>query len=135
MSARRLPQLAPRSSPDEGGAGEAIDPICGMTVDPATAKFRAEHAGRTFYFCAEHCLHKFEADPARYVDPAPVPKTQAPTASVSASREYVCPMHPEVVQCEPGSCPICGMALEPRFASAEEEASPELDEMMRRLRV
>src|SRR3954469_16119086 len=122
---RHLPQLVmpPRAGPSAGG--HATAPVCGMTVDPATAKFRTVHARRPFYFCAEHCLHKFEADPARYLGPAPEATTHAPAASASA-REYVCPMHSDVVTTEPGSCPICGMALEPRVAAAHEEASPEL---------
>jgi Cu+-exporting ATPase len=102
------------------------DPVCGMQVDPARAAGRHAHAGRTYYFCNPHCLERFRTNPEDYLRPAPAP---APTA---AAGDYVCPMHPEVVRSEPGSCPICGMALEPRTAPAVEERNPELEDMTRR---
>jgi Cu+-exporting ATPase len=107
----------------------AKDPVCGMAVDPASAKHQVEHEGQTFYFCSAGCKARFVADPARYTSPAPVPA--APTHD---EREYTCPMHPQIRQKGPGSCPICGMALEPVVASADdEEGSPELASMTRRL--
>jgi len=124
----------------------AIDPVCGMTVNPATAKFRAEHGGRTYYFCCGGCQAKFTADPARYLsagskDPAP-PASAVVHPGRSEDRplhrtdvEYTCPMHPEVRQIGPGSCPICGMALEPAVMTAEEPANEELVDMTRRFRV
>src|SRR5438132_8356600 len=84
----------------------ATDPVCGMRVDPETTAHRVEHGGRRYFFCSAGCKAKFEADPARYLQPA-VAKAAAPGAI------YTCPMHPEVRQVGPGSCPICGMALEP----------------------
>jgi Cu+-exporting ATPase len=112
---------------DGAAAGApAIDPVCGMSVDPATSKHRAEHAGESFHFCSAGCRTKFVADPARYLDPAePEPM---PEGTV-----YTCPMHPEVRQVGPGSCPICGMALEPAEITAEAPPNHELADMTRRL--
>jgi len=88
------------------------DPVCGMTVDPA-GPLRHEYAGTTYVFCSTHCLEKFRADPARYVgDSAPRTGAQQGTPAVPGTT-YTCPMDPEVRQSEPGSCPKCGMALEP----------------------
>jgi len=102
------------------------DPVCGMTVDPATAKGgSAVHGGVTFHFCSAGCRAKFVADPQRWLAPAPAPDP-------ADTREYTCPMHPEVVQIGPGSCPLCGMALEPREASADDLENPELRDMTRR---
>ena len=94
----------------------AIDPVCGMKVEPANAAAEIEHAGRTYYFCSKHCAHKFQAEPAKYAK-APAAKQTAP-----AGAQYTCPMHPEIVQIGPGSCPKCGMALVP-MAGAEEDNS------------
>jgi len=107
------------------------DPVCGMTVDPATARRRAEHAGRTWFFCSDRCRQKFVAEPARYLAPAdPAPAPPAPAGTV-----YTCPMHPEIRQPGPGSCPICGMALEPEMPSAETGPNPELRDMSRRMAI
>jgi Cu+-exporting ATPase len=105
----------------------AVDPVCGMKVDPHTAKHRAEHGGRTYYFCSASCREKFLADPAHYLT-----KNKAPAAEVPAGTIYTCPMHPEIRQVGPGSCPICGMALEPVLAAAETGPNPELVDMTRR---
>lgn len=107
----------------------AIDPVCGMTVDEKTAAGRFVYLGQGYYFCSAHCLEKFRANPAVYLQPvvmAPV----APVAARSIVTEYTCPMHPQIVRSEPGSCPICGMALESRNASTEDNA--ELNDMSRR---
>ncbi|HME24011.1 MAG TPA: heavy metal translocating P-type ATPase [Acetobacteraceae bacterium] len=104
----------------------ATDPVCGMTVDPATPRHRVEHGGSTFHFCCAGCREKFIADPGRYL----TPRDNAP-ADISAT--YTCPMHPEVRQIAPGSCPICGMALEPLAVTTEPGANPELTDMSRRL--
>jgi len=104
----------------------AKDPVCGMTVDPATAKHRAEHDGRTYSFCSDGCRGKFAADPAKYLNPPP------PAAPPPAGTIYTCPMHPEIRQVGPGACPICGMALEPEVATAEAAPNPELADMTRR---
>ena len=107
----------------------AKDPVCGMDVNPETAREKYEYAGRTYYFCCRHCLEKFAAAPHQYLNPqAPAPSF--PPAGTGAS--YTCPMHPEVVRDKPGACPICGMALEPRTATAHLEVSPELADMTRR---
>ena len=107
-------------------AGETYrDPVCGMSV-AADAKLRLEHAGQTFRFCRPRCLARFQADPAAFLaKPASVPPPAAP-------RRYTCPMHPEIVRDGSGSCPLCGMALEPMEVGAEEEESAELGDMWRR---
>jgi heavy metal translocating P-type ATPase len=104
------------------------DPVCGMTVDPATAKHRAEHDGRTYYFCCGGCKTKFEGDPARYLAPAPA---RAPE-KLPEGTIYTCPMHPQIRQVGPGSCPICGMALEPERVTADAGPNHELVDMQRR---
>ena len=110
------------------GGGLAKDPVCGMSVDPAAGKPRADYRGETFHFCCAGCKAKFEADPGRYVaaEAAP-PPPPAPAGAV-----YTCPMHPEVRQVGPGACPICGMALDPLEATADEPPNPELADMTRR---
>ncbi len=105
----------------------ATDPVCGMKVDPHTAKHRAEHQGRSYYFCCGGCKTKFEADPAKYLA-----KEKAKPAPVKPGAIYTCPMHPEVRQAGPGSCPLCGMALEPEEVTLEEGPNPELADMQRR---
>ncbi|MGH9658137.1 MAG: heavy metal translocating P-type ATPase [Bryobacteraceae bacterium] len=102
------------------------DPVCKMTVDPASAAGSHEHDGTTYYFCARSCVEKFKADPNKYVG-----ATALRVIAPAPAAEYTCPMHPEVVQLGPGSCPRCGMALEPRDATVE-ESSAELDDMSRR---
>ena len=111
----------------EGRTETAKDPVCGMSVDPRTAKHRAEHDGQPYFFCSAGCRTKFLADPERYLNP-----TEAPAAPVPEGTAYTCPMHPEVEQIGPGSCPICGMALEPKLASADTGPNPELVDMTRR---
>ncbi|AMA54921.1 heavy metal translocating P-type ATPase [Bradyrhizobium sp. CCGE-LA001] len=113
---------------DHGDAGGKVkDPVCGMTVDPATSKHRFEHHGETFHFCSAGCRTKFAADPAKYLA-----KDKAPEPEMPAGTIYTCPMHPEIRQVGPGSCPICGMALEPEVASLETGPNPELADMTRR---
>ncbi|HEX6121214.1 MAG TPA: heavy metal translocating P-type ATPase [Dongiaceae bacterium] len=113
---------------DAGGAAEATatDPVCGMKVDPHTAQHRATHAGQPYYFCSARCREKFIAAPDRYTGGARTP------AAAPAGTIYTCPMHPQVRQVGPGTCPICGMALEPERASLEEGPSAELIDMRRR---
>jgi len=112
------------------GAAEGVrDPVCGMTVDPHSTAHREDFAGRTYYFCCAGCRAKFAADPARYLG-ADVGETAAAPAPEGAV--YTCPMHPEIRQSGPGSCPICGMALEPELATAEAGPNPELTDMTRR---
>ena len=113
--------------------GTVIDPVCGMRVDPATSRFRAEHAGHMVHFCSARCQQKFLADPAAYspVVPAAAPAPVAPAQSPLAGSRYTCPMHPEIVRDAPGTCPLCGMALEPMLPT-EDDDNPELDDFRRR---
>jgi len=104
------------------------DPVCGMTVDPSTAKHKTEHAGHAYYFCSTGCRTKFEATPERYLTPAPA----KPAPPVAEGTVFTCPMHPEVRQVGPGSCPICGMALEPEIVTADSGPNHELLDMTRR---
>jgi Cu+-exporting ATPase len=101
------------------------DPVCGMTVEP-DGPHRHELGGTTYRFCSARCLEKFRAEPGRYLKPS------APPAPTQQKGTWTCPMHPEIVRDGPGSCPICGMALEPRMPSAAEEDDPELRDMSRR---
>jgi Cu+-exporting ATPase len=117
--------------------GTVTDPVCGMTVDPDNPSGEgAQHAGRIYYFCSDGCRTRFVKDPIRFADPresavgSPVISTVTP--EISKAIEYICPMHPQIVRNAPGSCPICGMALEPRTATAHEDESPELTDMTRR---
>ena len=107
------------------------DPVCGMTVDEAKAAGSSEHRGQTYYFCGASCLAKFKSDPERYL-PRPDAPAPAPPKANPQEVEYTCPMHPEVRQMGPGTCPKCGMALEPLTISAEVEDNPELKDMTRR---
>ena len=109
-------------------SAEVVDPVCGMTISPADAAGTLEHNGQTYHFCSDACLQKFRANPAAFVGDAPRPA--APTTHTDA--EYTCPMHPEIRQKGPGSCPICGMALEPVTVTLEEGPNEELVDMTRR---
>jgi Cu+-exporting ATPase len=116
-------------------AGEqALDPVCGMTVSKQSAAGSFEHAAVTYFFCSTHCLEAFRNDPARFLQGATRPVDLSSTPKPKAS-QYTCPMHPEIVRDQPGNCPICGMALEPRTVSIEEEENPELVDMTRRFGV
>jgi YHS domain-containing protein len=106
--------------------GRAKDPVCGMTVDPQSASCKTEYRGKTYYFCCQHCLAKFQSNPESYVEG----KKEEPPAQTGAV--YTCPMDPEIRQDKPGACPKCGMALEPRTVEAGEEENPELTYMKKR---
>src|SRR5262245_10740058 len=140
----------------------ALDPVCGMTVDPARAAGQFDYEGTTYFFCSKGCLAKFAADPQKYLAgahepmahaPSPViqlrglkpsahaapaaehraPSTQhAPASAHPPPAEYTCPMHPEIVRSRPGACPLCGMALEPRIPDLSDAPNPELADMTRR---
>ncbi|HWC66188.1 MAG TPA: YHS domain-containing protein, partial [Thermoanaerobaculia bacterium] len=113
--------------PGAAPAGER-DPVCGMTVDPARAAATVEHEGRKYYFCNPGCAAKFRANPDPYLGGVtPPPPLQLEKGS--GGEVYTCPMHPEVRQVGPGSCPICGMALEPVEITLEETKDPELVSM------
>ena len=103
------------------------DPVCGMTVDPHTARHRHTHEGHPYYFCSARCREKFIAEPTKYLRP-----DAQPAAPVPAGTIYTCPMHPEIRQEGPGACPICGMALEPEIVTADSAPNPELADMTRR---
>ena len=128
------PQEKAETSCCGGGHGTKIndsglkDPVCGMSVT-ADSKHHFAYLGQTYYFCAASCLAKFSKDPDIYLDPS---KRPAPIAAAKDAI-FTCPMHPEVEQVGPGTCPKCGMALEPKEASAEEDTS-ELDDMTRRFK-
>jgi Cu+-exporting ATPase len=119
----------------------AIDPVCGMTVNPEATDLSLEFEGQQYYFCSPNCLEKFRADPQRFLQsraaesmPIGVQRSSTPQPpSSDAAIEYTCPMHPEVVRNQPGSCPICGMALEPRTITLEEGKNPELVDFTLRL--
>ena len=103
----------------------AVDPVCSMTVDPHTAKHRADYHGHPYYFCSAGCRTKFVNGPQKYLDarePEPVAEDTV----------YTCPMHSQIRQVGPGSCPICGMALEPELAGSDIGPNPELIDMSRR---
>ena len=127
----------------------ALDPVCGMTVDPANAAGAFDYKGTKYYFCSKHCLHSFQSDPERFLSKktaavhahhAAVPLQRivrkAPSKPAPGGAKYTCPMHPEIVQEGPGSCPKCGMALVPMVAAAPgaaaEEDKSELRDMTRR---
>ncbi len=115
--------------------GQIHDPVCGMVVDPATAKHRVEFNGQSYYFCCSGCKAKFAANPPQYLNPAaaPAPKVASTTsAAVALGTIYTCPMHPQIRRNAPGPCPICGMALEAEGIPEAEGTSPELKDMTRR---
>jgi Cu+-exporting ATPase len=122
--------MPPHETHDHDGhlVGKLRDPVCGMMVDPATARHRMEFEGRSYVFCSAGCREKFAADPHKYLSkPAAVP-----SQATDGVTQWTCPMHPEIVRDAPGSCPICGMALEPMMPTGG-EANPELADMTRRL--
>jgi Cu+-exporting ATPase len=108
-------------------AAMETDPVCGMKVDPAAPAGRIDHQGKTYYFCSQHCLRSFQADPAKFLKPMPAVKEPP-----KAGAQYTCPMHPEIVQTGPGACPKCGMALVPMEGALEQDDS-ELRDLTRRL--
>jgi Cu+-exporting ATPase len=105
-------------------AAVSVDPVCGMTVDPAAAAGHFDYQGTTYHFCSTHCLHRFKAEPQKFL-------SGKEKSALPAGARYTCPMHPEIVQVGPGSCPKCGMALVPMEGAAEDDS--ELRDLTRRL--
>jgi Cu+-exporting ATPase len=133
--------MANDASLNTNQAGEtsmfAIDPVCGMKVDLSKGKPTFDYAGTTYHFCSQRCHDRFAAEPEKYLGAKPgqvVAGTDRPSGVSEPPAEilYTCPMHPEIVRDGPGSCPICGMALEPMVATGEEGPNPELADMTRR---
>ena len=130
------PQLS--SLPILPSAPKEKDPVCGMMVDPQKAAGKVEHAGKTYYFCSSRCAERFQNEPEKFLaapgaagmEHRPLPKTAAPASAKSV--RYTCPMDPEIVQIGPGTCPICGMALEPMDIVAEEQPDAEYESMRKR---
>ncbi len=128
-----------------------VDPVCKMLVTPETAAAKYEYAGTTYYFCMPGCKTKFAADPERYLLTAETQSHGEERQETGDRRqeknphsafrdpksevEYTCPMHPEIVQIGPGSCPICGMALEPKEISLDDTPDPEYADMKRRFAI
>ncbi|MBN1854931.1 MAG: heavy metal translocating P-type ATPase [Pirellulales bacterium] len=115
------------------GTGTTVDPVCGMTVDPDRSAGSHTHHGATYHFCSPHCLAKFKAQPENFLEESPQPKPE--TNGATQGNPFTCPMHLEIVRDGPGTCPQCGMALEPMQPSAEERPDPEQISMQRRFRL
>lgn len=111
----------------ERSSDHAVDPVCGMSVTISPDARRADYDGEIFYFCSDKCHTKFKADPVYYASG----KASDRRMTSQAGAQYTCPMHPDIVRDEPGSCPICGMALEPMLPS--DEPSQELTDFTRRM--
>src|SRR2546425_7611728 len=114
------PDAASKGHVHHGSSGRVVkDPVCGMDVDPAVAVHRYEHNGQSYYFCSPPCLERFRAEPTKYLahpldhHVPPLSSSDAQSQLVDRSHGYLCPMHLEVHQQGPGSCPKCGMALDP----------------------
>src|SRR5438105_3462318 len=140
-----IPELAVLNTPPK-----VKDPVCGMTVTPEKAAAKIEHAGNRYYFCSKGCAERFSCDPEKFLAAPAVagmhhgsasaeygaahrPDVAAPGVTTDEKKiRYTCPMHPQIIQVGPGSCPICGMALEPMDVFAEVEAEPEYESMLLR---
>ena len=149
-----MSDMSKHPEPTRTAATAVKDPVCGMDVDPSVSEYRSEHDGQTYFFCSGHCQAKFDAAPQTYVSPeaghGPAhehaghdhaghdrhahgePPATAAAAPAGEVAEWTCPMHPEIRRPGPGSCPICGMALEPVMVTADSGPSPELADMTRR---
>ena len=116
-------KVQPMLKSDEITKATAIDPVCHMRVDPESAAGSFEFEGQTYYFCARHCLHKFTQNPRQFLQPAPTPIGIQPVSITRAKDKtpFTCPMHPEVENTGPGSCPKCGMALEPAIYTPQSQ--------------
>jgi Cu+-exporting ATPase len=126
------PGKAHEHKADANGGAQTHDPVCGMLIDRGTAKHQAEWHDQTYFFCSGGCKAKFVADPGRFLNVVPTAATLSLSSPVIQGSIYTCPMHPQIRRNAPGSCPICGMALEPEGIPDAEGSSPELKEMSRR---
>lgn len=119
--------------PTEKSSVKVIDPVCGMSIDPSTAKGgKSTFEGQDYFFCNPKCKTKFDANPHAYIHKNEVPVV---VTALDKERIFTCPMHPEIKQKGPGNCPICGMALEPEEVSLTEEENPELVDFTKRLKI
>ncbi len=145
----QLPMPDPQNTglPILASAPRVKDPVCGMMIDPQKSAGKVVHAGQSYYFCSKRCAERFEKEPEKFLaapgasgmesspnvahgqHSAHVPAAPAPDSAANNDSRYTCPMHPEIIQLGPGTCPICGMALEPMDAFAAVEADPEYDSM------
>jgi len=116
--------------PNHAAQASVKDPVCGMDVDPQKAAASHVHENHSYYFCSTHCHTKFKNNPAAYLH-----KQRAPNNLADDTALYTCPMHPEIEQRGPGSCPLCGMALEPKEVTAEEPVNYELVDFTKRLKL
>jgi Cu+-exporting ATPase len=123
---REMNRASGNESPRDRVDGAVVDPVCGMTINPDAAAGAHEYNGQTYYFCSTHCLNKFREDPERFLDKSPEATTSQSvgiqrTSNPSEAPASTCPMHPEVRQDKPGSCPKCGMPLEPVTVTAPQQ--------------
>ena len=108
--------MSPQAHDHTTAPAEVLDPVCGMTIDPADSVGEVDYKGQKYFFCSQSCLERFRANPAEFL--APRRASGSTTAPPKADAEYICPMDPEVRQKGPGACPKCGMALEPALLQA-----------------
>jgi Cu+-exporting ATPase len=130
--------LVPAEVPKEAVGPKEKDPVCGMTVDPQKSAAKVNHQGKTYFFCSSRCAERFRKEPEKFLA-APGTAAMGDAAPQKASSQaspnnvrYTCPMHPEIIRMGPGSCPICGMALEPMDILAEEQPDEEYESMRKR---
>lgn len=122
-STHSVHQVSDHQQAGQSSDSDALkDPVCGMKVTAQSTHY-SEHMGHSFFFCGPKCKAKFDANPMQYMG---VPHENLAVQPVAAGTVYTCPMHPEIRQAHPGSCPKCGMALEPVMPSLEDEENPEL---------
>ncbi|MBO6506771.1 MULTISPECIES: heavy metal translocating P-type ATPase [unclassified Thalassospira] len=113
-------------------SGQSTDPVCGMSVTVDADTPRSRYGSETYYFCSQKCKGKFDSSPESVLS-SEEETSAANSASSSTSGRYTCPMHPEIIRSEPGSCPICGMALEPMDMPTENDApNPEIRDFKKR---
>ena len=117
---------------DHTSKEQYVDPVCGMKTEDKDEFILHRHEGERYYFCSEHCLEKFKKNPESYFNEHYDTQDSKPSQESDSHRQYTCPMHPEVIEDEPGSCPKCGMALEPMMVSLEEEDKSEYLDMRKR---